>query len=190
MHKTKRKRGKRGGSDKRLKDIHSKLDGRPTGTHSNHAHNLHGNSTANLVIDAAKYFECATIEENRQDHVIPRQSITRKQLLQIFPQRVETEPVPTKQLDRRSGNMVETTDNRVTWKSDRTLLRKGKPFDKIGVFKREGSISVGLNTRKLRRTENEDKQHTAPVYENTPDGIKEAVDERDILGPAIDEDLF
>jgi hypothetical protein len=169
-------RGKRG---KRLtgavrRDIHSHLDGLPSGSHSGQAHKLTSNSTAALVVDAAKYFACAAIEENRDDYIVPRQSLTRRLLLEAFPQQVETAPIPTRQLDKQTGELVETTDNRITWKSDKTLLRRNKPFEQIGTFKREGSVSEGLNTRKYRGIE-----HETPTSEDVQE-----------LGPALDHETF
>lgn len=157
-------RGTRAGSAVRnaeLRDVHSRIRG-------NSAHNLHGTSATAVLQDAAKYYECSFVEENRADHIVPRQSITRQQLLGIFPQRVETEPAATRQLDKQTGELVETTDNRVRWKSDKTLLRRGNPFSLPTDFKRQGSIGVGLNTRK-----------TLTPMPEVP------MDEK-ILGPALD----
>lgn len=153
-----------------LRDIHSSLDGLPSGSHSGHSHNLKGSSAAKLTIDAAKYFECAAVEETREDHIVPRQSITRQQYLGAFPVRVETETIPTRQLDKQSGELVETTDERITWRSDRSLLRRNKPFKDIGIFKREGMVAEGLNTRKYRAIE-----HETPTSEDEID-----------LGPEIE----
>lgn len=170
---------KRGGSNlrgagERKRDIHSHLDGLPSGSHSGHSHKLGSNSTAALVVDAAKYFECAAIEENRDDYIVPRQSLTRRHLLGMFPQQVETAPIPTRQLDKQTGELVETTDNRITWRSDKTLLRRNKPFNEIGTFKREGTIAEGQNTRKYRAIE-----HETPTSEDQKD-----------LGPALDHEAF
>lgn len=44
--------------------------------------------------------------------------------------------------------MIGTTDNRIVWKSDKSLLRKGQPFPVDGTFYRQGSVSVGLDKRK------------------------------------------
>lgn len=183
---------KRGGSHaksaERL-DIHSKLDGRPAGTHSNHAHNLHGSSAAKLTIDAAKYYECATIEERPETHIVPRQSETRKQLLGVLPGSIETETRKGRQLDKRSGELIEVNDQRLTWKSDRTLLRRGKPFEEIGTFKREGSVSIGLNKRKTIRTEAEIVTVDATKLPALPDGTEPVrLDiHADLLGPALDD---
>jgi hypothetical protein len=142
--------------------VHSRIRG-------NSAHNLHGTSATAVLQDAAKYYAGSFVEENRADHIIPRQSITRQQLLGIFPERVETELIPTRQLDKQTGELVETTDHsRVRWKSDKTLLRRGNPFSLPADFKRQGSIGVGLNTRKTL----------------TP--MPEVPMEEKILGPALD----
>lgn len=113
-----------------------------------------GSSTSAVVMDAAKYYDHTTIEETKQDHIIPRQSLTAKHFLALFPQSVEVEPVVSRQLDKLSGKMIETTDNRLVWKSDKTLLNRNKPGVEIGTFKREGSITQGQNTRKTLITEN------------------------------------
>lgn len=167
----KRKRGNRGKRagvstfDAAIRDIHSRVRGSA-------AHNLTGKSTASLAMDAAQYFDCSTVDETREDHIVPRQSITRKQFLPFFPQRLETAAVPSKQLDKAGfdgkkytdsntavadNRMIAVTDNRVTWKSDRTLLNRSKPVTDIAdlSFKRDGSVSVGLNTRKFTRSDNE-----------------------------------
>lgn len=80
-----------------------------------------------------------------------RRSVTQKQLLRVLPQTIEVESMQSRQLDRKGegtvevtvtervgnttiqraftvpGRMIETTDNRLIWKSDRTLLRNDKP---------------------------------------------------------------
>jgi hypothetical protein len=65
---------------------------------------------------------------------------------------METEAIHGKQIDRVTGAIVEVTDQRMTWRGDRTLLRRGNPFSNethaARNFKREGSVSVGLDTRK------------------------------------------
>lgn len=173
----KRTRGKRGGFAARnaeLRDIHAKVRNAAS-------HNLHGTSATAIFADRAKYFDCALIEETRETHIIPRESITVAQRLEAFPQRIETEEMPAKQLDKANEvlqaaiayyksfpsveraktynailelmadlhvGMIGTTDNRQTWKSDKSLLRKGNPFAALPTVKREGSVSVGLNKRR------------------------------------------
>lgn len=153
----KTRRGKRAGADRaRLRDIHSSLDGRPAGTHSNHAHSMKGSSATARFADDAKYFEAALIEERPETHIVPRKSVTVAQYLKIFPQKFETETMQGRQLDHASGKMVTVTYERLKYKSDRTLLRRGNAFDKIGTFKRQGEIIDGLNRRKFIETRNED----------------------------------
>lgn len=151
-----RKRGKRAGVSNnaaQLRDIHSRVRG--VAVHSG----IKSNFVA-TVEDNALYFDAAHLTETAATHIVPRQSITRKQLLNVFPQQRETAPVNSLQLDKRyliAGDlapfpavyhyMIRTTDNRVVWRSDRNLLNR-IPSDEIGTFKREGSISVGLNTRR------------------------------------------
>jgi hypothetical protein len=172
-----------------LKDIHSKIDGLPSGTHKGHAHNLHGSSATAAIAHAASYFEGALIEERREDFVIPRQSQTRKELLGILPVDMEFAPVKSRQLDKHAydgkattvesaiqSGMVEVTDQRLVWKSDTTLLRRGNPFKDAesgqrSGYKRDGSIGVGLNTRKTR------------------DSIPNADPEMEVvIGPALDNE--
>lgn len=105
-----------------------------------------------VIQDGSIFCECSEhVEENYTQHIIPRQSLTTKQLLMVLPQQVEVEEVKFRQLDHSTGKMVEGTDNRVTWRSDRTLLSRGKPGEKIGTFTRITSHS------KVRRIENEDR---------------------------------
>ena len=168
QHATKRTRGKRGGAAARnaaLRDIHSKVRG--VATHGGFKSNF-----AATVVDNTVFYDAVdALNETVETHVVPRRSLTRKQLLGIFPQRVETAPIPTRQLDKQTGKMVATTENRVTWKSDRSLLNR-TPSNEIGTFKREGSVSVGLNTRRTITT------------------IKEESLTETVLGPAIeDEDM-
>lgn len=119
-------RGKRAG--KRGSDFRPSKGFADLENFSNQQHKI---STAALVAESGKYFECAEVEETPEDHIIPRRSLTQKQYLRIFPQRLETEPLKrTKRLQMdKSGKLVETTDTkaRVIWKSDKTLLRQGKP---------------------------------------------------------------
>jgi hypothetical protein len=186
------KRGKRGGRNQRgsadrERDIHSKIDGLPSAHFAGHAHNLHGSSATAAVAEKAKYCESALIEERADTHVIPRQSETRKQLLSVFPQIVEMEVIPTRhitlQRDKVTGAIVEVADEvtdrrRVTFRSDRSLLRQGNPFadaehgKRIG-YKRDGSVSVGANTRKYRDA----LQNAVPV-------------EPVVLGEAIEDEPF
>jgi hypothetical protein len=159
------KRGKRGGKDKnaerdRQRDIHSKIEGLPNGTHKGHAHNLHGSSATNAALDAAKYFDLALVGETEETHVIPRHSATRQNLLGIVPPDLEFERIPTRRIsrqwDKRLRQFVEVSDEieayRVVGRSDRTLLKRGNPFkdaedgNKAG-YKRQGVVAVGLNTR-------------------------------------------
>lgn len=95
----------------------------------------------------AKYFEYAGEPETVEEHIVPRKSLTRKLLLRVFPPQVEVEQVKGRQLDKKSGRMVETTDNRVVWKSDRSLLRNNKPENLENIrFKRQTSRSRRIKT--------------------------------------------
>jgi hypothetical protein len=169
-NKRRTKRGKRAGAAVQaavLRDIHSKVRGTRK---TQDGHNLHGTSVTALITDTAKYVECSFIGETVEDHVIPRQSLTRKQLLGVFPAKIETEPVKSRQLDKVSGKLVETTDNRAVWRSDSTLLKRGNPFAAPKSFKREGSVSVGLNTRKYTETIPEPDNTEKILGPAAPDG--------------------
>lgn len=120
---------------------------------------------------AAKYFACASIEEQPETHLVPRKSITASQFLQFRSPELETEPMRARQL-AKDGSTVETTDNRLLWKSDRSLLRGNKPFSNMAKLRREGTIREGNNTRKyITVTENE---------------TQKASDMDKVIGPAID----
>jgi hypothetical protein len=183
-------RGKRGGKrqsfdGERCKDIHSRIDGLPSGHNSGHAHKLKGSSATHAIAETAKYFECSYSEETAETHLIPRRSLSRKQGL-AFRSEMETAPLATRQItkqrDNRTGAIVEVADelqdNRLTWRLDKTLLRRGNPFQDAeasnrDAYKREGTVSVGLETRKYR----ESIQNPAPVEEQQ-------------IGIALDDDPF
>src|SRR5689334_2109277 len=88
-------------------------------------------SAAKFAEQVSPYWACADVAETKQDHVIPRKSVTSKHHLGLFTPDIETETRKARQLDKRTGQMVETTDQRRVWKSDDSLLRLGKP-DRFG----------------------------------------------------------
>jgi hypothetical protein len=163
-------RGKRAGRSRsfdgqRQKDIHSRIAGLPAGHTAGHAHNVNKNSSSTaLAINAAQYFESAIVEETAEDYLVPRQSITRKQLLSILPRESEFERIPTRRItlqrDKQTGAVIEVADElpdryRVSHKADRTLLRRDNPFkdaesERGKGYKREGTVSVGLDKRTYR----------------------------------------
>jgi hypothetical protein len=120
---------------------------------------LHNNtkSVTGTIEDASVYFHGANVEETVETHVVPRKSLTVKQLLGVLPQdiEVETRELRRTQLDKRTGRMVETTDqvSNVVWRSDKTLLRKGNPFADNKPLFRQGAVREGQNTRKFVVTE-------------------------------------
>ncbi len=151
QNKLQRKRGKRGGQSARnaeLRDVHAKIRG-------NAAHNLHNTSVTALIMDRAKHYECSTIEETAETHIIPRESLTGKLGLRLFPQVVEVAKIPTRVMEW--GVMVEKPYYRVTWRSDKTLLYRDKPGDRMAQLKRGGMVAEGLNTRKYIQFIPEDK---------------------------------
>jgi hypothetical protein len=148
-------------------DIHSTLDGLPSGIKSAKAHKLKNTTATAVIASAAKLFECSEISEHADTHIVPRQSITREQLLNVLPQKLELEDMPFRQLDHSSGktfttveeaekHMIAGTTPRVVWRSDKSLLRKGLPDNLERVaFKREGVIRGGGDTQKYTRVERE-----------------------------------
>lgn len=120
----------------------------------------HRQSSAAVFAErVAPYWEPADIEETTETHVVPRQSLTRKEHLKHFPQTVEFESMkPTRRVQQdKNGNLVETTDPRarVSWKSDHSLLRLGKP-DNFG--EDQGTTFIRETSRsKQRRVETEIK---------------------------------
>lgn len=114
-------------------------------------HNI--SSTSRIPDECGVYYECMD-GETAKDYLIPRQSLSERLHLAIWPVKLEFESLtPTKRLQiDRKGNPVETTDPRarVAWRSDSTLLRRGKP-DNFGegngtFFKRLTSNSKRLTT--------------------------------------------
>lgn len=170
-----RKRGKRGGTNTRSalrkllqeewdrKDIHSKVRGVRRLSDK-------GTTTTGILERGALTHRCSDLQETVKDHLIPRKSLTEKQLLMVFPRQVETEAIHGRQLDQLGNTgkfttvdealskcrMIETTDQRQTWRSDKSLLLPGKPGQRIGTFKRDGFVKLGLDRRNTRRSENED----------------------------------
>jgi hypothetical protein len=136
-----------------------------------HPPETHKVSTSALVAESGKYFACAEVEEQGGRELanataalnpkVPciRESITRRQHLGLFSE-VELEDRVTRQLDTKSGRVVETTSPRVVWRSDKTLLRKGKP-DQLPTFVRVTSRT------KRRRFERE-----VPAVMETPTPVE------------------
>jgi hypothetical protein len=162
----KRRRGNRAGSNKRrdsndairLHDIHSRIGGLPNGHTAALAHNVDHRTTATAVIaHKAPLYEISECEETVETHgPILRKSATFQNLLKFSPPEMEFEPIKGRQLDKQTGVMVEVNEQRLVWKGDKTLLRRGNPFaDPEAVtgraYVKEASVSVGTNTRKFRK---------------------------------------
>jgi hypothetical protein len=150
------RRGRRGGDiakaqaeAARLQDIHSKIRGMRS---RQDGHNLKGTSVTALAADHAKYNTHATIEEFPETHLVPRHSITRKYKLEHFPEKVRIEPIPTKLWDGKKLVPLPLSECpvRVVERSDKTLLTTTKQFTMVDDLVREGSISQGLNKRKIK----------------------------------------
>jgi hypothetical protein len=111
---------------------------------------FHRSRTATAAIgELAPYYECTFTGETVEEHIVPRRSRTEQLHLGINRPAMEVEPLRGRQLDKTTGKMVETTDNRLVWKGDRTLLNTSKPESQIGTFKRETVIRKGLNTQRI-----------------------------------------
>ena len=144
------RRGKRAGSSveaERLRDIHSKIRGIRK---SQDGHNLTGTTITAIAAEAAIFNTHAPIEETEETHIIPRRSLTRAYLLEHFPQRIETTPIPTKEWDGEKLVPVPDSElpHRVIFRRDTSLLNRTKEFQFAKSFRREGSVAVGLNKRK------------------------------------------
>lgn len=85
-------------------------------------------STTNTAIvgSSAVYYECSDVHETVEDHIVPRVSLTQSQHLAIFPT-VERKIVNERQRDTMSGELTTVGNPAIVWRSDRTLLRRGKP---------------------------------------------------------------
>lgn len=156
-----------------LKDIHSKVRG-------NAVHNIECKTITAVIHDRAIYNEHTAIYETIEDHIVPRNSVTVKQLLRVKPPVLETETVHCRQLDHSTGKMVETTDQRLVYRSDRTLLN-GKAFQGARGYYRQGSVSVGLNGRKTVIFEPEISPESVVLGPASPDPLYPAVE---VFSPA------
>lgn len=121
----------------------------PTGIYSE----THDKSITAVACEAGNTYECSEAKEvySGSDVIgvieveIEDRSLTRRQLLRIGSRQIEVEPVVTRQLDKvhfkKTGEvkLIQVNNNRVTWKSDRTLLNRSKPFAKLAELKRQTS---------------------------------------------------
>lgn len=93
-----------------------------------------GTAKPNGVSYSPAMYDCFEGDETKEDHIIPRRSLTAKLHLRAFPQEIERERLKDTvryQPNKRSktGKLMQTTDPRyrTTWKSDRSLLNQRKP---------------------------------------------------------------
>ncbi len=101
----------------------------------------YGISDTARVGHAAMYFQHAErFEESVESALIPRKSLGTKQNLSAF-QSVEVEVVTNKQFDKTLDRVTPVGETRVTWKSDKTLLRKNNPFTMPSDIKRQSGKS-------------------------------------------------
>lgn len=164
-----RQRGKRSGRAPRpaelreLRDIHSKVRG---------VHRMIANpgSPTGAVLERSKIrHSIADLDETEETHVIPRKSVTVRQLLRVTAQ-PERETIHARQLDHKgfdgtkyqtsdeaikAHRMIETTDERIIAPAERSLLINGEPGAKIGTFYRQGAIRKGLNKQRIITKETE-----------------------------------
>lgn len=144
---------------------------------------------------ASIYFEDV---ETVETHLIPRRSLTHQQGLESKPVELETAPMPGLQLiwyqiglerGRRwkkiangrltkvvqgrvyvtDGELIAVTNNRLVWKSDKTLLNRSNPFPSINPApgkERRPQFKRITSRTKERLTENEQPEIVIPT---TPD---------------------
>lgn len=123
-------RGKRGG--KGMLEGAKVHHGYPSGHPASYSPRESVPSASAVVADiCAPFWEKAEIDEEIETHIVPRRSLTTKQNLRIFPPQIETETEVSTQLFKElplsPGRLTKVTNQRVTWKSDTTLLRRGIP---------------------------------------------------------------
>lgn len=132
-----------------------------------------------VVESTAKFCAVAHVEETEADYLIPRQSVSRKQMLDILPnepvfadingkqlatvagdKQVKTLTFQSRDVDGNvitntatyTGKLVEFTNLRLVERPETTLLRRGDPFKLQTDFKRQGSIQQGANKRTTMQT--------------------------------------
>lgn len=136
-----------------------------------HPPETHGRSVTALVVEAGAYSENSENVEVAPELVgataalnpkVPalRQSLTKRQHLKLTDQVMEFERLKdTKriQFDTRTKTMIETSDPnyRVSYRSDRTLLKRGNPFSMPADIKRQ--------TSRTKRIVPDDKELPATV---------------------------
>lgn len=86
-----------------------------------------GSTSSEQASNAGIYSECCEVQETKEDHIVPRDSYTRRHHLRLFPQSIELGDVKRVQIDKITGLPTITTDQVIVWRSDKTLLRQGKP---------------------------------------------------------------
>lgn len=176
-------RGKRAGrarKESELRDIHAKVRGVYRAGASM-------NAPTGAIVERAKYFGLAAIDETEDTHVIPRKSVTVKQFLAVKAPDIETEPMRARQLDQHGFDpsaytsvdevmakhrMIETTDQRMTWRADRSLLVTGAPGSALPTVKRDGFIKRGLDRQKTRITISEERDNANKIDEILEDAIE------------------
>jgi hypothetical protein len=152
MNNKRGRRSNRSGRDRaeQLRDIHSKVRGVYRAVPNPNA------ATAVVLNTAALRHGCAEIDETVQDHIVPRKSLTIKQLLSLKPLERERITLKSRQWDHKLQRMIETTDDYfITPRGTQSLLIHAKTGQQIGTYKRDGYVRNGLHTQRYRRTEKE-----------------------------------
>lgn len=104
-------------------------------------------STTARAFEDRKYFEAFDLDERFnpasgeiETTFITDKSITARQLLRVFaPQPTETITLHGQQLDHKTGKLVAVTEQRTIKRTDRSLLRQGKPGGSAPILKRQAS---------------------------------------------------
>lgn len=112
------------------------------------------------------------VQETAEDHIVPRQSITDRQLLGLIPM-VETETriadVAHYQRDTVSGEMIRTTDpvkvREVTWRRDATLLKRAR-------VEQLNNLKVRRQTSRSKRLITEVERPAVEYIENEIDDVE------------------
>ena len=114
----------------------------------------HNRTATAAIADDAVFYDCAEVKETVETHLIPRRSITAAQGLSMFDPKREYEPVTTRELNHKTGEL-ETVygDRRVVWTGDRNLLRRGTPDQFVDYEKRITSQTKQRQTRPDPKTD-------------------------------------
>jgi hypothetical protein len=109
-------------------------------TIANYKHQEVCRAITETVVEAGKYNECFDVDDER--------SLTKKQYLRILPERREKEYSYGRVLVKNGKPVDESNQivvkERTVWRSDKTLLNRGIPFQMPSDLKRETSRGKGI----------------------------------------------